>query len=137
MCRSLPVMACFKCKQKDFSTTSTQHATMCSVQCRRWYEDGTEDGAWCMESCLYGSGHQGDHRYPCNHTLPPLPPSRPVPQDIALHKKLSKIHRYRTACKVSIRCLSNLALLLYIAAKDWFRRTTPSNSRLVSLCYGL
>ena len=75
------VMACCHCKQKVFSTTSRQYATMCSAQCGRWYEDGTEDGAWCIESCQYGSGHQGNHSFPCNHTLPPLRPDRPPPPD--------------------------------------------------------
>ena len=38
-----------------------------------------EDDSKCQEQCTHPAGHEGGHSFECLHTLPPLPPLRPVP----------------------------------------------------------
>ena len=58
-----------------------QRWTRCPALCGRWCPPSGFGGTgfYCPEQCTRGEGHEGNHRFDCNHTLPPLPPARPPP----------------------------------------------------------
>ena len=63
------------------------HWTRCTAECGRFVPPtGLEvEGYFCRLQCTLGAEHVNEninHRFDCNHTLPPLPPDRPAPSVI-------------------------------------------------------
>ena len=63
-----------------------RHWTRCTRLCGRVIE-GEEN---CDAQCVLRMGHEDNHAFDCQHTLPPLPPTRPPPSSDEEEKKEKK-----------------------------------------------
>ena len=60
-------------------------APRCTRICGRLIYENEQHSYYFQEQCEHPEGHGDNHRFLCTHTLPPLPPGGPPPEDGGQH----------------------------------------------------